>query len=575
MYLLHTKTLKLRHVITCDSVPYAILSHTWGDEEVSFQDIQIPRCNQLKGFAKIEQCCNKAASDGYDYVWVDTCCIDKASSAELSEAINSMYNWYYNAGVCFVYLGDLDSSINTDDNYRALLQCRWFRRGWTLQELLAPSTVRFYNRNWSLIGDKSLLAGLISRATGIESRYIKDRSQIRKASVAARMSWAAHRATTRPEDEAYSLMGLFDVNMPLLYGEGRKAFRRLQYEIAQSTDDESLFAWYSVAPQSGIFAPSTKAFAMSGDIVQIFELKMERAPYSVTNRGLCFEAIYKEVPPEFMQLLPASTKKYRIKDYILVPLNCTHRKSNGKPFTIILKQLTDRTIVRSFPGEDKAYEKYFRARVDQHRRIVYITEPPYEIPISRVQIHHEGLASTVSVLPPSNFWYITPPGHVKSFVISPDMLMFGSRAAFAVLTVENPILRGPVTIVLRQTAATPLGGASVVLHIVDNQLPVAEVVDNCHSQMDLTNGLTKDEKVQRCRSTDGYEVLLSKEDSYPDRASHYALDVVASPNSSGGYQDSQISHEYGSDPKSTPFALRDLAMTSRRASSITSGETML
>ena len=251
MHLLHTESLTLRQVITSQIVPYAILSHTWGDGEVSFNQIQKTEREQLKGYDKIVKCCSEAASKGYEYVWIDTCCIDKSSSAELSEAINSMYSWYQDAAECFVYLSDFTADYDDKVKDRAFRHSRWFSRGWTLQELLAPRVVHFYDTNWTSIGTKTTLLPQLSMATGIDEKYLENPQAIHEASVAARMSWAAYRQTTRLEDEAYCLMGLFDVNMSLRYGEGRKAFIRLQHEIVRETDDDSLFAWHTPLLQAG------------------------------------------------------------------------------------------------------------------------------------------------------------------------------------------------------------------------------------------------------------------------------------------------------------------------------------
>jgi Heterokaryon incompatibility protein (HET) len=220
--------------------PYAILSHTWHDDEVLFQDLQdIPLASKKAGFVKIQFCCNQALEDGFEFVWVDTCCIDKTSSAELSEAINSMYRWYRGAHICYAYLKDVSQS----EDHEEFVQSRWFKRVWTLQELLAPRRLFFYSTEWNKIGSSRDLKALLCQATGIDTEYFTGRD-LYMASVAKRMSWAATREATRPEDIAYSLFGIFDVNMPLLYGEGQqKAFLRLQEEIMKSSDDHTLFAW--------------------------------------------------------------------------------------------------------------------------------------------------------------------------------------------------------------------------------------------------------------------------------------------------------------------------------------------
>ncbi|KAK2767968.1 het domain-containing protein [Colletotrichum kahawae] len=202
----------------------------------------------MKGFRKIRETCRLAARDGIKYAWVDTCCIDKSNSAELSEAINSMYSWYQRAKVCFAYLSDLclsssaPKSTLAPDLISLLRGCRWFSRGWTLQELIAPASVLFYEKNWGLVGNKKDWDAMLSDVTGISPdtmAYYDPASY----SIAERMSWAATRETTREEDKAYSLLGIFDVNMPMLYGEGAKAFRRLQEEIIRTGYDVSIFAW--------------------------------------------------------------------------------------------------------------------------------------------------------------------------------------------------------------------------------------------------------------------------------------------------------------------------------------------
>ena len=347
MRLLHTSTIKLSEFYDDEIPKYAILSHTWGKEEVSLHDLQnqkVARLNRLEGYQKIKACCALAAKSGYEYVWIDTCCIDKTSSAELSEAINSMYRWYKKACICCVYLadvciGDEDSgSLRVEKEFS---QSRWFTRGWTLQELLAPQDVRFYDRSWRYLGSKRNLTAQISLVTGIQMDHMV---YVSSASVAQKLSWASSRKTTRVEDVAYSLMGIFDVNMPLLYGEGEKAFMRLQYEIVKISDDESIFAWTDAdLSTSGIFAQSPKAFAESGDVVPIDDIHqryIRRAPYAVTNRGLAIE-IYGRCDP-----------KYSSRSFL--SLNCIQqleldRTSNGELVAIELKKMYGDTFVRSSP----------------------------------------------------------------------------------------------------------------------------------------------------------------------------------------------------------------------------------
>lgn len=240
MRLLHARSLKFQDFNESSLPPYAILSHTWdAPEEVTLQDMTSPYLPSKKGYAKITESCRLALSQGLEYTWIDTCCIDKTSSAELTESINSMFRWYQKASVCYVYLFDLHTTSAGPE----LASCVWFTRGWTLQELLAPSKIEFYNSSWTLIGTKTVLEKDLSTITRIPVPAISGGRSLMRFSTAQRMSWASKRVTTREEDVAYSLLGLFDVQMPLIYGEGSKAFLRLQEEIIKRTVDLTLFAW--------------------------------------------------------------------------------------------------------------------------------------------------------------------------------------------------------------------------------------------------------------------------------------------------------------------------------------------
>jgi len=248
MRLLNVKTLRLESFVGDETPPYAILSHTWGIDEVGFTDIQWPDGppSTGAGITKVKGCCKRALDDGFSYVWIDTCCIDKSSSTELSEAINSMYRWYAQAQVCYAHLADVPpGDINEEESrcHDAFRNSRWFTRGWTLQELLAPERLEFFSQNWSWIGGKGAAVAIISRVTGIDTTILT-RHRWSEPCVAERMSWAADRRVTREEDIAYCLMGIFGVHMPLIYGEGRvNAFRRLQEELIKISADPSLFAW--------------------------------------------------------------------------------------------------------------------------------------------------------------------------------------------------------------------------------------------------------------------------------------------------------------------------------------------
>ncbi|KAK5711031.1 hypothetical protein LTR15_012677 [Elasticomyces elasticus] len=308
MRLLELRSLRLHDFLDVDIPPYAILSHRWGRHELTYRDWQ--KGNNLcgPGYEKITRFCalarerplNKFLQWGFksdevkiEWGWVDTICIDKSSSAELSESINSI---------------------------------DWFNRGWTLQELLAPCHVLFCDSTWRIFGHKCAaqlynllpvsdfmvrsdpsgcncwddcgppLNEQLARRTGIDETYLDHPTSRYKASIACRMSWAAQRTTSRVEDVAYSLLGIFDVYIPALYGEGENAFRRLQEELIRRSDDQSVFAW--ACPDhcrsgdrgdqeslhlTSMLAPHPSYFTDMGCVQKVW---MPLAPYSITNRGL-------------------------------------------------------------------------------------------------------------------------------------------------------------------------------------------------------------------------------------------------------------------------------------------------
>lgn len=209
--------------------PYAILSHTWGSEEVTYRDIIESTGKNKAGYKKLKFIAGQAAKDNLKYFWVDTCCIDKSSSAELTEAINSMFRWYQEAAKCYVYIVDVS---NPSSGRPAFRKSRWFTRGWTLQELLAPASVYFFSADGQQIGTKRSMEGDISGVTGVPAKALRSQD-LSDYSVSERMAWAKDRKTTRKEDEAYCLLGVFDVHLPLIYGEGSNAFIRLVEAIDQ------------------------------------------------------------------------------------------------------------------------------------------------------------------------------------------------------------------------------------------------------------------------------------------------------------------------------------------------------
>lgn len=341
MRLLNTSSLTLEFFPSV--IPkYAILSHRWEEQEVLYDDLRngvTDKVQALKGYSKVQQSCTLARQQGYDYIWIDTCCIDKASSAELSESINSMFTWYRKAGICYAYLSDVFPSIRNKFS-----SSQWFNRGWTLQELIAPPTVLFYNREWKPIGTKAELCDKIQERTGIPStvllcvdpligdcrscnggqlgfiiigegvrqcsHYISQGRSLsdvlQSCSIAQRMSWAARRNTTRIEDAAYCLLGIFGVNMPLLYGEGMRAFLRLQEEIIKTTDDQSILAFSRDGPewpfegQDSLLAETTHYFADKRNISSM--AWADKFPMTPSSKSINMEMTLcplKDWDPEF------------------------------------------------------------------------------------------------------------------------------------------------------------------------------------------------------------------------------------------------------------------------------------
>ncbi|KAK1854619.1 het domain protein [Colletotrichum chrysophilum] len=318
MWLIDTSDLESLHLVEFLGDPpdsYAILSHTWGSDEITFEQFNDLKSStnraedgspsSLSGYQKVKGAASLAKRQEFTYLWVHTCCINKASSAELSESINSMYHWYKNATVCFAYLSDVSPGVTHDlsgigSEFRG---SRWFTRGWTLQELIAPRVVEFYASDWSHIDTKKIMqatnipfCGILSEITGIDIDVLAGRTALDDTSIADKMRWAAKRKTKRREDMAYCLLGLFDVNMPLLYGEGSKAFIRLQEEILKDTNDQSIFLWAIESDTAlemdtlhGLLANSPEEFSR-------LELNHVRAmpplesnesvPASITSQGL-------------------------------------------------------------------------------------------------------------------------------------------------------------------------------------------------------------------------------------------------------------------------------------------------
>ena len=297
MRLLNTNTYKLQDFEGRKIPEYAILSHRWTDNEITYQDLaNIPKtrfgnlqhgdAERNVGIYKIGYTCAVARQNGIEWVWIDTCCIDKTNNTEVAKSINSMFNWYQRSRVCYAYLFDV--SLSSGNSRQSFVKSKWFSRGWTLQELLAPTEIVFFDQSWQIIGTASELSKEIQAASNISMEHLKD---FRKASIATKMSWASKRETTLVEDMAYCLLGIFDVTMDLRYGEEEKAFLRLQEEIIEKNPDESIFAWTSdKLNSSGLLAPWPDCFKNSHDVILRPEKYRSRGSYSMTNQGLRFPA---------------------------------------------------------------------------------------------------------------------------------------------------------------------------------------------------------------------------------------------------------------------------------------------
>lgn len=267
------------------SVEYAILSHTWGrdDEEVTFKDIQdgAERAkSKVYGYRKIEFCGKQASRDGLEYFWVDTCCIDKSNNVELNEAINSMFRWYRNAAKCYVYLADVSTSSEGHID-EALRGSRWFTRGWTLQELIAPASVEFFSSDGKQLGDKKSLERQLVDITGIPPAALQG-APLESFSIDQRMMWVEKRTTKKEEDKAYCLLGIFSIFMVPIYGEGTEhAFYRLNQKIKKRVKaaagrnlsegtpmirNDAIFLQERLLIRDDVWSFLTEAFSCSGHV---------------------------------------------------------------------------------------------------------------------------------------------------------------------------------------------------------------------------------------------------------------------------------------------------------------------
>lgn len=379
MNLLKTDTYELVW-ITDPKTRYAILSHRWEPQEIDYQLIQTLKPSALRNpsfpgipahlrasAAKLRAACATAQQQEIAYLWIDTCCIDKRSSVELGRAINSAFQWFHNAAVCYAHLKDVTFSapdekmfMSDDPNQRGQ-PSEWFERAWTLQELLAPRKLQLYDKRWKSMGTRDEHATLISRINGISTEYVTGKRPLSEASCALRMSWMAGRVTERVEDIAYSLLGIFDVNLSPQYSEGTRAFERLQRAImsAYGVFDESLFAWerpqdsllrcYQNEPRArefknsswGLLAPSPDCFTRTGNVFVRRDLTVMRpgGGFRLSHQGICITMSSKEMEHRFGGP----------RNEVMFPLNCWRVISGQIPEAIVLRlsRGADGVILRS------------------------------------------------------------------------------------------------------------------------------------------------------------------------------------------------------------------------------------
>jgi hypothetical protein len=424
MRLLNARTRKLEEFFEKDIPNYAILSHTWGKEEIIFKDFDA-ELGPRRSSTKIDGCCAQALTDGLDYVWIDTCCIDKSSSAELSEAINSMFAWYEKAKVCYVYLSDVQSVFVESAEFQ---NSRWFTRGWTLQELLAPRSVMFYNASWKPLKysdyhdppqpkDDSFLGSLLAKITGIRAEIIEGDAPLISASVAERMSWASLRQTTRAEDTAYCLLGLFGIAMPMIYGEGTKAFFRLQEEIVRSVHDHSIFAFGYGLPaleHDSNLAESPADFSLCECVKKLpprdNTITSNRSHYTSTNNGLHIQ----------LRLLPLVTGNW------IGMLECYDSNIRGLDLAIAIPLFQSQTSKEGFFRHPAACPEY--VTIEPFRgvkpRQIYIekSKPVFSKYTSGIKIssRFSKQITVKGTYPP--YWDIARGEHEEPSWLPPDML---------------------------------------------------------------------------------------------------------------------------------------------------------
>ncbi|KAK4208667.1 heterokaryon incompatibility protein-domain-containing protein [Rhypophila decipiens] len=371
MRLVNVESLRLELFYGDPTEPYAVLSHTWGkeDEELSFQNMQHLEAQDTARRAKLDGTCAQARKDGFKYVWIDTCCIDKTNAVELSEAITSMFRWYKKSRMCYTILSDIGEG-QTD----RISKSRWFTRGWTLQELLASPRMTFFDSTWKVLGTKPSLSGPIMAATQIPHYILTGIASLDSASIAQKFSWASTRTTTRPEDMAYCLLGIFNIVIPPLYGEGlTAAFERLQEAIMRNTHDDSILAWgladgSDVQPSKdkglpavsgGILAASPSVFKGCGDIIQRGQtetrIRVSETIWGTIPISICFQA--DDNTSTFTHGYLSCGPRRDPSKVIAVPLvRCSEETGGFRGSPVFLRPRDSNTVCLVKPGPNRTLE---------------------------------------------------------------------------------------------------------------------------------------------------------------------------------------------------------------------------
>ncbi|KAL8664086.1 MAG: hypothetical protein Q9202_003378 [Teloschistes flavicans] len=399
-----------------------------------------------------------------------------------------MFTWYQNAKQCYAYMSDFSFGEGRVFDKTAFQRSRWFRRVWTLQELLAPSEVVFFDRHWQYIGEKSKLTEEISSATGIDAWFVRDSTLLPSASIATQMSWASHRQTTRLEDEAYCLMGLFDVNMPLLYGEGRKAFRRLQHEIAGSIDDESLFAWQEPILESGLFALSPRSFATSRGIPTppSSSRSREKDPFTITNRGVRFETLCMPVPSELAASLPIDLQSsMNSKEYLLCPINCALPDSLTSIIILLKREKNSGVVTRFLPGIHIAFSSQDGSWDQLRARTFYITDPARHLSGHLLRPRY-AYSTAIKIPDKMHIWYVTSPGYATSNLEGNRMLYFTTAPALAVVAFDDS--KEPQPALILEHVLLEDDTYDITLQCLDGRATIMECITACRQSSQAREG---------------------------------------------------------------------------------------